>query len=45
MHHDGIHAISHREGLEVALDGDGQWQLVNEVHGGAGDNGTAAQVL
>lgn len=45
MHHHGIHAIGHREGLEVALDGDRQWELVDEVHGSAGDDGTAAEVL
>lgn len=45
MHHDGVHAIGHREGLEMALDGDGQRELVDEVHGGAGDNGPTAEVL
>lgn len=45
MHHHGIHAIGHREGLEVALDGDRQWELVDEVHGSAGDDGAAAEVL
>lgn len=45
MHHDGIHAIGHGEGLEVAFDGDGKWQFVDEVHRCARDNGTAAQVL
>lgn len=45
MHHHGIHAIGHREGLEVALDGDRQWELVDEVHWSAGDDGAAAEVL
>lgn len=45
MHHDSIHAIGHREGLEVAFDGDRQRELIDEVHGGAGDDGTAAEVL
>lgn len=45
MHHDSIHAIGHREGLEVALDGDGQRELVDEMHRGTGDDGTAAEVL
>lgn len=45
MHHDGVHAIGHREGLEVALDGDGQRELVDEVHGGAETTGPAAEVL
>lgn len=45
MHHDSVHAVGHGEGLEVALDGDGQWELVDEVDRGAGDDGTAAEVL
>lgn len=45
MHHDGIHAIGHGEGLEVALDGDRQRELVDEVHGGAGHDGPTAEVL
>jgi hypothetical protein len=45
MHHDSIHAVGHGEGLEVALDGDWQWKLVDEMHWCAGDNGTAAEVL
>lgn len=45
VHHDGVHAIGHREGLEVALDGDGQRELVDEVHGGARNDGPAAEVL
>lgn len=45
MHHDGIHAVGHGEGLEVRLYGHGERQLVNEVHRRAGDNGAAAKVL
>lgn len=45
MHHYGVHAIGHREGLEVALDGDRQWELVDEVHGSAGNDGSTAEVL
>lgn len=29
----------------MALDGDGQRELVDEVHGGAGDDGPTAEVL
>lgn len=29
----------------MALDGDGQRELVDEVHGGAGDDGAATEVL
>lgn len=29
----------------MALDGDGQWELVDEVHRGAGDDGPTAEVL
>lgn len=45
MHHDCVHPVGHREGLQVALDGDGERQLVNQVHRRAGDDGTTAQVL
>lgn len=45
MHHHCIHAVGHGEGLQVALDGDGKGQLVNEVDGCAGDNRAAAEVL
>lgn len=45
MHHDGVHAVGHGEGLEVGLDGDGQRQLVDEVDRRARHNGSAAQVL
>lgn len=45
MHHHRVHPVGHGEGFQVALDGDGQRQLVDEVHGGAGNDGSAAQVL
>ena len=45
MHHNSVHAIGHREGLEMALDGDRKRELVDEVHGGAGNDGPAAEVL
>ena len=45
MHHHGVHAVRHGEGLEVALDGHGQGKLVDQVDRGAGHDGTAAQVL
>lgn len=45
VHHDCVHAIGHRERLEVALDGDGQRELVDEVHRGAGNDGPATEVL
>lgn len=45
MHHDSVHAVGHGKGLEVAFDGDRQWELVDEMHRGTGDNGTAAEVL
>lgn len=45
MHHDGVHAVGHGEGLEVGLDGHGQRQLVDEVHRRARHDGPAAQVL
>ena len=45
VRHPGAQAGGHREGLEVALDGDRQWELVDEVHGGARNDGPAAEVL
>lgn len=45
VHHDGVHAVGHGEGLEVGLDGHGQRQLVDEVHRRARHDGPAAQVL
>lgn len=45
MHHHCVHSIGHGEGFQMTLDGDGQWQLVDEVDGCAGDDCTAAEVL
>lgn len=45
MHHDRVHAVSHGERLEVRLDGHREGQFIDEVHGCAGDDRTAAQVL
>lgn len=45
VHHPGIQAAGHREGLEVAPEGRGQWQPVHQVHGRAGHHCPAAQVL
>lgn len=45
VHHDGVHAVGHGEGLQVTLDGHRERQLVNQVHRRAGDDGTATQVL
>lgn len=45
MHHHRVHPVGHGEGFQVALDGDGQGELVDEVHWGAGHDGSAAQVL
>lgn len=45
VHHDGVHAVGHGEGLEVGLDGDGQRQLVDEVDRRARHDGSAAEVL
>lgn len=45
MHHPGVQAVGHGEGLEVAPQGQGQWELVHQVHGCAGHHGAAAQVL
>lgn len=45
MHHDGVHAVGHGEGLEVRLDGDWQRELVNEVDRRARHDGSAAEVL
>jgi len=45
VHHHCVHPVGHGEGFQVTLDGDGQRQLVDEVHGGAGNDGSAAQVL
>lgn len=45
VHHHRVHPVGHGEGFQVALDGDGQRQLVDEVHRGAGNDGSAAQVL
>lgn len=45
VHHHRVHPVGHGEGFQVALDGDGQGQLVDEVHRGAGHDGSAAQVL
>lgn len=45
MHHDGVHPVGHGEGLQVTLDGDGERQLVDQVHRRARHNGATAQVL
>lgn len=45
MHHDGVHAVGHGEGLEVGLDGDRQRELVDEVDRRARHNGSAAEIL
>lgn len=45
MHHDSVHAVGHGEGLEVGLDGDGEWELVDEMDRRARHDGPAAQVL
>lgn len=45
MHHPGVEAAGHGEGLEVAPQGHGQRQLVHQVHGRAGYHCAAAQVL
>lgn len=45
MHHPGVEAAGHGEGLEVAPQGHGQRQLVHQVHGRAGHHCAAAQVL
>lgn len=45
MHHPGVQAIGHGEGLEVASQGHGQRELVHQVHGRAGHHRSAAQVL
>lgn len=45
VHHPGVQAVGHGEGLEVAPQGQGQRELVHQVHGGAGHHRPAAQVL
>lgn len=45
MHHPGVQAAGHGEGLEVAPQGHGQRELVHQVHGRAGHHRAAAQVL
>lgn len=45
VHHPGIEAIGHGEGLEVAAQGHRERKLVHQVHGRAGHHGSAAQVL
>lgn len=45
VHHPGVQPVGHGEGLEVAPQGHGQWQLVHQVHGRAGHHRSAAQVL
>lgn len=45
MHHDGVHPVGHGEGLQVALDGNGEGQFVDQVHRRARDDGATAQVL
>lgn len=45
MHHDGVHAVGHGEGLEMGLDCDGQRELIDEVDRRARHNGSAAEVL
>lgn len=45
MHHPGIEAVGHGEGLEVASQGHGERQLVHEVHRRAGAHSSATQVL
>ena len=45
VHHAGVEAIGHGEGLEVGLQGRGQGQLLHQVDGRAGHDGAAAQLL
>lgn len=45
VHHDCVHPIGHGEGLQVALDGHRQGQLVDQVDRRTRHDGTAAQVL
>lgn len=45
VHHPGIQATGHGEGFEVAPQGHGQREPVDQVHGRAGHHGSAAEVL
>lgn len=45
MHHHGVHAVGHGEGLQVALDGDGKRQLIDQVDRRAGNDGPTTEVL
>lgn len=45
VHHDGVHAVGHGEGFQVALDGDRERQLIDQVDRRAGDDGPTTEVL
>lgn len=45
MHHDCVHPVCHGERLQMAFDGDGQRQFVDQVHRRARNYGTTAQIL
>ena len=45
MHHDSVHAVGHGEGFEVGFNGNGQWELVDEVDWRTRHDCSAAEVL
>lgn len=45
VHHHSVHAVGHGEGFQVALDGDGKRQLIDQVDRRAGNDGPTTEVL
>lgn len=45
VHHAGIEAVGHGEGLQVGLESQWKGEFINQVDWGAGDDGATAEVL
>lgn len=45
VHHAGVEAVGHGEGLEVGLESQREREFVNQVNRSAGDDGATAEIL
>lgn len=45
MHHAGVEAVGHGEGLQVRLQSQREGEFIDQVDWSAGDDGATAQVL
>lgn len=45
VHHAGVEAVGHGERLQVRLESQREGELINQVDGGAGDDGATAEIL